>query len=663
MEPIKIDDFMNYKFLSGIRHSPDGKHAFFTVCGCDPDATCYQTFLWVIDSETGDCRQLTSFGNEKNAVWLDNNSILFSGIRNNKNQKQEENGDAFTQIYKINIHGGESLPYTRIPMAATHMEVLDDDNLLYLSAYNTADSTCRTLDPDEKDYEILDELPFWSNNVGFINKKRNGLFLYDRKEQQTDLLTSQYMSVESYHLNRDKTKAVLIFSEYQDMKDIYNRLAVYDFRNHMFETISISSFDGVPAPESLHFEYGELLDENTLIFTASDCQHYGKNEDPKWYSLNIYTGEAICISGHFETSLRQTVSSDCRYGSSSAKQLFRNKVYFLTTEYHNTVLYSIDANGKVEPVIEAEGAVDGFSINDSGLLFIAFRENRLQEVYMLSDGREIQLTHFNDWVNTERAVVTPEYLKVETAPGVEIEGWIMKPANYQEGTSYPAILNIHGGPKIAYGSVFMHEMQYWANHGYAVFFCNPRGSDGRGNEFCDIRGKYGTIDYDDLMIFTDEVLKHCSFIDPNRIGVTGGSYGGFMTNWIIGHTDRFQAAVSQRSISNWISKFCTTDIGYFFVEDQQLSTPWSNYEKLWEHSPLKYADTVKTPTLFIHSLEDYRCLLPEGIQMFTALKYHGVDTRLCMFRGENHELSRSGKPRHRLRRLKEITDWFDRHLK
>lgn len=463
MEPIKIDDFMHYKFLSGIQHSPDGKHAFFTVCSCDPDENRYQSFLWMIDSETGNYRQLTSYGNEKNAVWLDNDSILFSGIRNNKNQKKEETGKVFTQIYKINIHGGEALPYTRIPMAAFHLEVLDDDNLLYLSTYNTVDSQCSTQDPDEKDYEILDELPFWSNNVGFVNKKRTGLFLYDRKNQQADLLTSQYMSVESCRLNKDKTKAVLIFSKYQDVKDIYNRLAVYDFRKHMLETIIIRSFDGVPAPKNLRFEYGELLDENTLIFTASDCRRYGKNEDPKWYSLNLHTGDAICISRHFETSLRQTVSSDCRYGSSSSKQLFRNKVYFLTTEYHNTVLYSIDVNGKVEPVIKTEGTVDSFSINDHSLLFITLRENRLQEVYMLSDGREIRLTHLNDWVNTERTVVTPEYLKVVTAPGVEIEGWIMKPANYREGTSYPAILNIHGGPKTAYGSVFMHEMQYWAN--------------------------------------------------------------------------------------------------------------------------------------------------------------------------------------------------------
>ena len=146
--------------------------------------------------------------------------------------------------------------------------------------------------------------------------------------------------------------------------------------------------------------------------------------------------------------------------------------------------------------------------------------------------------------------------------------------------------------------------------------------------------------------------------------MAGGSYGGFMTNWVIGHTDRFRAAVSERSISNWVQKFCSTDIGYFFNHDQIGATPWSDGgEKLWWHSPLRYADRAKTPTLFIHSEQDYRCTLAEGIQMFTALRYHGVETRLVMFREENHELSRSGKPKHRIRRLEEIVAWYERHLK
>ena len=163
------------------------------------------------------------------------------------------------------------------------------------------------------------------------------------------------------------------------------------------------------------------------------------------------------------------------------------------------------------------------------------------------------------------------------------------------------------------------------------------------------------------MAFCDEALKAYPDMDEKHMGVTGGSYGGFMTNWIIGHTDRFRACASQRSISNWTSFYGVSDIGPDFSEDQCGSTIWPDVEKFWWHSPMKYADKVKTPTLFLHSLEDYRCPVDQGYQMYSALIAHGVESRLVLFRGENHELSRSGKPKHRIRRLNEITGWFEQH--
>jgi dipeptidyl aminopeptidase/acylaminoacyl peptidase len=321
-------------------------------------------------------------------------------------------------------------------------------------------------------------------------------------------------------------------------------------------------------------------------------------------------------------------------------------------------------NGTVKPVIDIKGALDHFCLLNDKIIEIAIRSNKLPEIYSFMDGKETQLSNFNTPLLKSLEYMEPEPLTLKREDAPDIHGWVIKPAGFDSEKKYPAILDIHGGPKTVYGDVFFHEMQVWAAAGYAVFFCNPRGSDGRGNEFADIRGKYGTIDYEDIMDFTDLVLEKHPYINPERIGVTGGSYGGYMTNWIIGHTDRFAAAASQRSISNWISKFCTTDIGYFFVYDQGgEATPWDGHDRLWESSPLKYADKAKTPTLFIHSEEDYRCWYPEGLQMFTALKYHGVEARMCMFRGENHELSRGGKPKHRIRRLQEIQDWFDKYLK
>ena len=239
-----------------------------------------------------------------------------------------------------------------------------------------------------------------------------------------------------------------------------------------------------------------------------------------------------------------------------------------------------------------------------------------------------------------------------------MDGWVLKPINYDPAKKYPAVLDIHGGPKMAYGPVFYHEMQVWASLGYFVFYCNPIGSDGRGNDFVDMRGKYGTVDYDSLMAFVDAVLAKYPQIDQGRVGVTGGSYGGYMTNWIITHTDRFCCAASQRSISNWLSFYGYSDLGYNFNVDQLAANPFTNPKEMWDRSPMKYAAKAHTPTLFLHSDEDYRCPLGEGLQLYTALVDLGVPARMCIFHGENHELSRSGRPASRLRRLQEIDRWL-----
>ena len=338
-------------------------------------------------------------------------------------------------------------------------------------------------------------------------------------------------------------------------------------------------------------------------------------------------------------------------------------VTYITTERNWSKINHTDYNGHVTSLTADEGSVDCMDKKGETLVYVAMRQNKLQELYCLTEQGEMQLSHINERIFEKKSVVTPKPLRITNDEGVEIDGWVLEPVDYDESKSYPAILDIHGGPKTVYGTCFMHEMQYWANEGYFVFFCNPRGGDGRGNEFADIRGRYGQEDYEDIMAFTDYVLWSYPQIDKSRIGVTGGSYGGFMTNWIIGHTHRFAAAASQRSISNWISMEGTSDIGPYFGLDQAGGNAWERQDQAWWHSPLKYADKCTTPTLFIHSDEDYRCWMVEALQMFSALKVHGIESRVCLFHGENHELSRSGKPEHRIRRLKEITDWFNHYLK
>lgn len=665
MENLRMDDFTKYSFLSGLEYNPSGSHACFVVHKADMEENGYISNLWLYEVKADRYFQLTAFDKEKGFIWLDDEHLLFPGMRNPKDKEKAGNGEVFTVYYKISIRGGEAREAFRIPLAVRNMVKLDHTQFLLTATFNpkrpslegmAEEEKARELRKrkEEKDYEVLEEIPFWSNGGGFTSLDRSRLCLFDSATGQYQVLTDGSMSIRGVRLNGDKSKAVFIGRPCIDGKwQVEDHLYILDIESKSIRQLTqeIFSWSGV-------FFIGD-----ELLALGSGMKDYGLNENDVFYRVDIVTGKKQLLTPDFDRSTWNSVGSDCRLGGGDPARLDGDYLYFITTEGGSSYINRINMDGKIEKVTTAEGSVDSYDVRDGKVLFIGMRGLRLQELYSREGEGERKVSSFNDWVQTEKKLSVPEPLTVETAPGVMIAGWVLKPANWEEGGEYPAILAIHGGPKTVYGEVFFHEMQFWANEGYFVFFCNPRGSDGRDNEFADIRGKYGTIDYDDLMAFTDAVLAKYPAIDQERVGVTGGSYGGFMTNWIIGHTDRFKAAASQRSISNWVSMGFTSDIGYYFEEDQVAATPWTDIEKVWWHSPLKYADKVKTPTLFIHSEEDYRCWLPEGLQMFTALKFFGVESRLCMFRGESHELSRSGKPKHRIRRLQEITAWFEKYLK
>lgn len=665
MEKLKLDDFTKYKFLSGVRLSPNGKNIGFILHQMDVEENKYLSNIYIYREEKKTEFKLTSLDEERSFIWKNNDTILFPALRNKKDKERKEKREAFTTYYEININGGEANKAFEIPLNVNSMEILDENNLLITANFDPSLPNLEGLSDiekekakmkmeEDKDYEVLDEIPFWLNNVGFINKKRNRLYIYNLKDKKPIPITDEFTNIGIIKLNNDTTKAIIVASSYTDKMQRKSDLHLYDIKNNTLEKLTHE--------EDFSYSYADFLDDK-IIFAGNDMKSYGINENPHFYLMNLDGTNATKISNDdFDYGLWNSVGSDCRFGGSRSIVKDGDYIYFASTEGFNSYINRIDKDGNIEKLTDSNGSIDGFDVLDGKIKFIGLRGLKLQELYAVEDKYEAQLTNFNEWVIEEKTISKPEYLSFDV-DGVTIDGWVMKPIDFTEGKKYPAILDIHGGPKTVYGEIFYHEMQYWANEGYFVFFCNPRGSDGKGNKFSDIRGKYGTIDYDDLMKFTDLVLEGYPCIDKDRMGVTGGSYGGFMTNWIIGHTNRFKAAASQRSISNWISKFGTTDIGYYFVDDQQGATPWSDVEKLWFHSPMKYANKVTTPTLFIHSEEDYRCWLPEGIQMFTSLKYHGVDARLCMFRGENHELSRSGKPKHRIRRLEEMTNWFNQYLK
>lgn len=659
MENLKLKDFLDYKYLSNLEFSPNGENAGFVVHTTNYDDNNYQSNIWLLNNKTKKYSKLTSLNEEKSFLWIDNSTIIFPASRDAKLREKVSQGEKWTAYYSIDINGGEADKYMQIPLLVTAIKMIDKDNFVLTAQYDNYGINLNELTgeerskavaklKEEKDYEVLDEIPFWSNGGGFTNQKRNRLYLYNRISNEVAPLSCEH-TVVTYFSYKDG-KVLYVGNLFEGKLEQREGIFCYDIASKTTETL-------LPIDANFRVTFAEFL-EDTVICALNDCKEYGMNQNPSFYIIK--NGKVELLKKH-DTWMANTVGSDCRYGGGKSYRVANGKLYFPTTVFKDSFLNTIDLAGNETVLTKADGSVDVYDVHGDEILFAGLRGIKLQEIYSLKDGEETQITKFNENIYTDKKISIPEKCNFVN-DGIEIEGWVLKPVDYDETKTYPAILDIHGGPKTVFGEVFYHEMQVWANMGYFVFFCNPRGGDGRGNAFADIRGKYGTIDYDDLMKFTDVVLEKYP-IKADRVGVTGGSYGGYMTNWIIGHTDRFRCAASQRSIANWISKFGTTDIGYYFNADQNASTPWINQEKLWWHSPMKYADKVKTPTLFIHSEEDYRCWLAEGIQMFTALKYHGVEARLCMFRGENHELSRSGKPKHRVRRLEEMTNWFEKYLK
>lgn len=660
MEKLKLEDFTRYKFLSGITFSPNGKNCGFIMHQIQKDDNKYLSNIHIID-EKKEVRRITSLNEERSFIWKDDRTILFPATRGEKDKERKGSKEIFTSFYEIHIDGGEAVKSFEVPLNVTSIKMMDKDNYLLTGIFDPEIGELYNLSKNEKadklkslkeqpSYQIIDEIPFWSNGDTYTNKKRNKLYRYNLSKDELTPITDDFTNVDYYSVDSDRKNVVFLTSSFIDKMSLTTQLNLYSVESDKYEKISpFKNFD---------YSYCDFI-RDRIIFIGKEGKSFGINENPSIYTVELDGSNPTLLLSP-DAGLYNSVGSDCRYGGSQSIKIHGDFLYYTTTNGPCSYINKLDLNGSSERLTSSEGSVDGFDIYKDKIYFIGLRNLKLQEIYSHDN---IVLTSFNTWVNNEISLSAPERLLVTSEDGTEIEGWVIKPVDYKVGESYPAILDIHGGPKTVYGEVFYHEMQYWANHGYFVFFCNPRGSDGYGNGFADIRGKYGSIDYDDIMCFTDVVLNEYKDIDKERIGVTGGSYGGFMTNWIIGHTSRFKAAASQRSISNWLSFFGTSDIGYFFADDQVGADPWTDAEKMWDQSPLKYADKVTTPTLFIHSEEDYRCWIPEGMQMFTALKYHGVESRFIAFKGENHELSRSGKPKNRIKRLEEITEWFDRHLK
>lgn len=329
------------------------------------------------------------------------------------------------------------------------------------------------------------------------------------------------------------------------------------------------------------------------------------------------------------------------------------------SEQGKLLVYKGTVNGENEKLVDKKiHLTDGDWLKDTVFAVTYSDLNTPSKLALLNTETEelTDLYNPNTTFEKEYQMAQIEEFWYKGADDWDIQGWYVKPL--EKKASHPAIVYVHGGPQVNYGETFFHEMQQLASEGYGVVLLNPRGGNSYGQEFvASILGDYGNKDYEDIMLGTDYILAQHPEIDQTNLFVAGGSYGGFMTNWIVGHTDRFKAAVTQRCISNWVSFYGTSDIGAFFVEFQ-LQRDLSQADELWKMSPLAYAQNVDTPLLIIHGEDDLRCPQEQAEQMYTAMKKKGVDTKMVLYPQSSHGLSRQGLPHLRIERLEEIKAWF-----
>ncbi len=663
---ITAEDLRRFHLIGNQQISPDAAQILFVKRHVE-EPNKQISNLWLVDTKTGKSRQFTSGNKDAMGFWSPcGRKVAFVSGR--------DKGKA--QIYLISAEGGEARALTKFPQGSiAGFEWAPDGNSLAV--------LFREQDPDFTDEarkqreekglsdppRVIDDVMYRLDGDGYFNRQRYALYQVTVPTGETRKFFDQAPNgINAFSWSPDSRDIVIAANLDPDGWQFPEKCRLHRI------TVATGKVQVLPGQKDGLISRAVWSPDGTMVaFTGQ----MGKKDiwAPVNHQLYLYkfkTGKVESLTGSMDLCLEAALLGDSKDAEWSSPILWSpdsHHVYF-EARWHGTAnLARVDVrSGSIESCTSGEHVLTIGNVSKDGRHF-ALRcgdETNLEEVTLGSWTRGAfearVLTHFNHELISGLSLSAPECYWVPANDGSETQVWVMRPPNFKPGRKYPAILEIHGGPHAQYGCTFFHEFQLLAAQGYIVFYSNPRGSKGYGEKHCtSIKGDWGNLDWLDLQAVISFMFGMPE-VDTKRLGVMGGSYGGYMTNWIITHTDVFRAAITDRCVSNLVSMSGSSD--YPNIPDSYWpGNGWSEIEALWNQSPIRYFDEVKTPTLIIHSEGDLRCNIEQAEQVYMALKIRGIPTRFVRYPAStSHGMSRNGPPDLRVHRLNQILEWWKKYL-
>ena len=701
---ISEKDLFNFVWIANPQVSPDGTRAVFTRVVTDEKHTGYETSIWLVATSGNEAPvRLTNGRHDASPRWSpDGKRIAF--VRNG--EKDDSGKPRPPQIAILSLAGGEARTITDLRKGVAGVVWSPDSKrIAFLSTTTPEDiekeqrkkneakatgtnakesgATSSPAAPKadsegdhEPDIHIITRAVYRDNDEGYLDFKRHQHIWVIEVPATSDepakplQLTSGDYDEGDIRWTHDGSRLYFLT----------RRIDEPYYETPSTEIYSVASAGGTPEKlATVPMGIGDLTlspDGRRIAFHGSVTQPVRSYSQPDLWVMDLTpNAQPRNLTAGYDFDMGDAVFGDNaapRGGNGATLHWSPDGrwLFDLVAKQGRTPLVRVDAQtGAVTEITGGEQAVLDFSVTPDARTAVALISTPVMigDLFTVSmsdnlDGTQTRITDANKALWSQLNLTAPEEINYKSFDGISIQGWIQRPPDFDPKKKYPLILNIHGGPHAAYGWVFDHEFQWMAAKGYVVLYLNPRGSTSYGQDFGNIiQYRYPGDDYRDLMVGVDEVLKR-GYVDPKKLGVTGGSGGGVLTNWTVTQTDRFAAAVSQRDISNWASWWYTADFT-LFQPNWFKAPPFQDPKDYANRSAITFVEKIHTPMMFILGQADYRTPQDSGgEQLFRALKYLKRPTVMVVFPRETHELSRSGEPWHRIERLDNIVGWFDKWL-